>query len=253
MSLVELEGVTREYRMGGILGRRPPLQALRGLSLAIEEREVLALVGESGCGKSTCARLLLGLGEPNAGHITIGGRPISSYSRLERAALIQPIFQDPYSSLNPRMTIAAIIGAPLEVRRIGSPASRPGAVRRMMDAVGLAADLSGAYPMQLSGGQRQRVAIARALAVRPKLVIADEPTANLDSATGAAILALMRRMQVQYRISFLFSSHDRGLIEVADDLVVLRDGMIQSIRRRPIETPAPPSTAAAEPPDDEVE
>jgi len=230
VSLVELEGVTREYRMGGILGRRPPLQALRGLSLAIEEREVLALVGESGCGKSTCARLLLGLGEPNAGHITIGGRPISSYSRLERAALIQPIFQDPYSSLNPRMTIAAIIGAPLEVRRIGSPASRPGAVRRMMDAVGLAADLSGAYPMQLSGGQRQRVAIARALIGEPKILVCDEPTSALDVSVQSQILNLIAGLYREFNLTVILITHNLAVVShLADRVAVMYLGRIVEI------------------------
>ncbi|MCC6192981.1 MAG: ATP-binding cassette domain-containing protein [Burkholderiales bacterium] len=216
--------------MGSFLNRRPPLQALRGLTLAVEEREVLALVGESGCGKSTLARLLLGFGEPNAGRITISGRPIASYSRLERAALIQPIFQDPYSSLNPRMTVAATIGAPLEVRRIGDSMSRHAAVRRMMDAVGLAPDLSGAYPMQLSGGQRQRVAIARALIGEPKILVCDEPTSALDVSVQSQILNLIAGLHREFNLTIILITHNLAVVShLADRIAVMYLGRLVEI------------------------
>ncbi len=230
MSLVEIEGVTRSYRMGGWLDRQPALQALRGVTLTVQHREVLALVGESGCGKSTVARLLLGLGQPDAGRITIGGRPISSYSRLERAALIQPVFQDPYSSLNPRMTIAASIAAPLEVRGIGSVRSRRAAVDRLMEAVGLSADLAYAYPMQLSGGQRQRVAIARALIGEPKILVCDEPTSALDVSVQSQILNLLADLQRAFELTIVLITHNLAVVgHLADRVAVMYLGRIVEI------------------------
>ena len=227
MSLVEIAGVTREYRLRGGFRRSPVLQALRGIDLAVEEREILALVGESGCGKSTLARLLLGIEDPSAGSVTIDGRPISTYTRLERAHLIQPIFQDPYSSLNPRMTVAAIIAAPLEVRGTGTSGSRMAAVRRLMESVGLSRDLATAYPMHLSGGQRQRVAIARALICEPKILVCDEPTSALDVSVQSQILNLIAGLHRTVDLTIVLITHNLAVVShLADRVAVMYLGRI---------------------------
>jgi peptide/nickel transport system ATP-binding protein len=227
MSLVEITGVTREYPLGGGFRRRLVLQALRGIDLAVEEREVLALVGESGCGKSTLARLLLGIEPPTAGTITVEGRPISAYTRLERAHLIQPIFQDPYSSLNPRRTVAATIASPLEVRGTGTSRSRMAAVQRLMESVGLARYLAGAYPMQLSGGQRQRVAIARALICEPKILVCDEPTSALDVSVQAQILNLIAGLHRSFNLTIVLITHNLAVVShLADRVAVMYLGRI---------------------------
>jgi peptide/nickel transport system ATP-binding protein len=227
MSLVEVKDATQEYRLGSALQRGPTLRALRGIDLDVEKGEILALVGESGCGKSTLARLLLGIEEPTKGTITINGRPISSYHRLERAHLIQPVFQDPYSSLNPRMTIAATIAAPLEVRGIGSSKSRMAQVYRLMEAVGLPRYLAGAYPMQLSGGQRQRVAIARALIGEPKILICDEPTSALDVSVQSQILNLIADLHRSFNLTIVLITHNLAVVShLADRVAVMYLGRI---------------------------
>jgi peptide/nickel transport system ATP-binding protein len=227
MSLVEVKDATREYKLGSALRRGPTLRALRGIDLDVEKGEILALVGESGCGKSTLARLLLGIEEPTRGTITIDGRPISSYHRLERAHLIQPVFQDPYSSLNPRMTISATIAAPLEVRGIGTSKSRMAQVTRLMEAVGLPRYLAGAYPMQLSGGQRQRVAIARALIGEPKILICDEPTSALDVSVQSQILNLIADLHRTFNLTIVLITHNLAVVShLADRVAVMYLGRI---------------------------
>ncbi|GMV46037.1 MAG: ABC transporter ATP-binding protein [Pseudomonadota bacterium] len=243
-----LQRVSKSYRMDAV-----EVPVLREVDLLVRPGVFTVLLGPSGSGKTTLLNLIGGIDRADQGEVVVAGQP---YAQLSddlltdfRARNIGFVFQN--FNLIPVLTARENIEYPLVLEGMPEERRRRRVVK-LLRAVGLE-DRADNRPGQLSGGQRQRVAIARALAVRPKLVIADEPTANLDSATGAAILALMRRMQVQYRISFLFSSHDRGLIEVADDLVVLRDGMIQSIRRRPIEAPAPPSAAEAQASDDEGE
>ncbi|KGM30045.1 oligopeptide/dipeptide ABC transporter ATP-binding protein, partial [Inquilinus limosus] len=184
-------------------------------------------VGESGCGKSTLARLMLGIEAPTAGRIAIGGQPVTAYSRIERARLIQPVFQDPYSSLNPRMTVGAIIAAPLAVRGEGTAASRLAAAHRLMDAVGLARDLSVAYPMQLSGGQRQRVAIARALIGEPRILVCDEPTSALDVSVQAQILNLIAELHRTLKLTIVLITHNLAVVShLADRVAVMHLGQI---------------------------
>src|SRR5262249_51214292 len=171
-ALLELQGVTKAYALGQTLfNAGQTLQALRGIDLVVRKGETLGLVGESGCGKTTLARLILGIEAASSGDIRLDGAPVTALGRLDRGARVEPVFQDPYSSLNPHMRIARIIAAPLEVRGIGNTTSRRERVRAVMQAVGLAEHFAHAYPNQLSGGQRQRVAIARALIGEPEILL----------------------------------------------------------------------------------
>ncbi|QDC02211.1 oligopeptide/dipeptide ABC transporter ATP-binding protein [Mesorhizobium sp. 8] len=232
MSFVAVREVERSYVLHpGSPFRQPAvLKALRGIKLDIAEGEILGLVGESGCGKSTLARLLLGIEQPSAGEVSIGGRAISAFSPRERARLIQPIFQDPYSSLNPRATVSAAIAAPLEIRNWGDARSRAAAVARMMDAVGLPRYLVHAYPMQLSGGQRQRVAIARALIGEPRILICDEPTSALDVSVQSQILNLLIELHKTFKLTMVLISHNLAVVShLADRVAVMYLGRIVEI------------------------
>ncbi len=171
--------------------------------------------------------MLLGLLPPTAGDIRFAGRPIGEIDRAELARRVQPVFQDPYSSLNPRKTIAAIIGLPLEVHGIGTRAERRRRVEELMERVGLARRLVYAYPSQLSGGQRQRVAIARALAMNPDVVICDEPTSALDVSVQAQILNLLSDLRREFNLTFVLISHDLAVVEhMADRVAVMYLGRV---------------------------
>ena len=171
---------------GGFMKHKRRLQAVNRVSLRIEPGEVMALVGESGCGKTTLAKMMMGLIVPSEGTIEIGGRPIASLGRMEIARSVQPIFQDPYSSLNPRRSVGSIVTQPLRVQKDPDPHTWRGRAEEMMELVGLPRRLFNHYPGQLSGGQRQRVAIARALVNRPRMVICDEPTSALGRVRAVA-------------------------------------------------------------------
>ena len=232
MSFVAVKDVGRSYvlRPESPFRQAAVLKALRGVELEVAEGEILGLVGESGCGKSTLARLLLGIEQPNQGEVIIDGRPISSFSPRERAKLIQPVFQDPYSSLNPRMTVSAAIAAPLEIQKWGDARMRAAAVHRMMDAVGLPRYLAHAYPVQLSGGQRQRVAIARALIGEPKILVCDEPTSALDVSVQAQILNLLIELHRDFRLTIVLISHNLAVVShLADRVAVMYLGRIVEI------------------------
>ncbi|BBK44817.1 ABC transporter ATP-binding protein [Allostella vacuolata] len=212
--ILETANVFRTFQVStGFLKPKRPLHAVNGVSLRLAKGEVLGLVGESGCGKSTLAKMLLGLLPPTSGDILVSGQAITGLDRRATARRIQPIFQDPYSSLNPRKTIGDIIGLPLRVHRVGSAAERPAKVREMMDMVGLPHRYVGNYPSQLSGGQRQRVAIARALIMRPELVICDEPTSALDVSVQSQILNLLLDLQRELGLTYLLISHNLAVVE----------------------------------------
>ena len=222
-----LARVERTYTLGVV-----NVPVIKGVDLLIRPGHFTVLLGASGSGKTTLLNMIGCIDRPDRGEVTVAGCPINSLSDDAlsdfRAKNVGFIFQN--FNLLPVLSAYENVEYPLLLA--GASAKKRGErVSKLLDAVGLA-DKAKNFPNQLSGGQRQRVAIARALARRPKLVIADEPTANLDSETGASILSLMRHMQERYQISFVFASHDRDVIRAADDTVLLKDGEIYSVRRK---------------------
>ncbi|WP_159587232.1 ABC transporter ATP-binding protein [Chelativorans xinjiangense] len=203
------------------------ITALKGVSLELHRGETLALIGESGSGKSTLARILLGLAQPTSGKVTMLGRPIVELSPIERASFVQPVFQDPYSSLNPRRRLSEIIARPLWLRGDRNAATRDAAVAEAMDLVRLPKRLLHAFPSQLSGGQRQRVAIARALVTRPRALVCDEPTSALDVSVQAQILNLIDDLRAGMGLTCLIITHDMAVVhQVADRVAVMLEGRI---------------------------
>ncbi|MEQ3625911.1 MAG: ABC transporter ATP-binding protein [Celeribacter sp.] len=220
--------VTQIYQSRkGLFGPTRDIRALDDVSLSLRRGETLALIGESGSGKSTLARIMLGLAEPTEGAVTMLGRPVAEISGTERASFVQPVFQDPYSSLNPRRRLSEIIARPLALRGDTDRAARTRAVEEAMDLVRLPKRLLHAYPSQLSGGQRQRVAIARALVTRPKALVCDEPTSALDVSVQAQILNLLDDLRAEMGLTCLLITHDMAVVhQVADRVAVMLQGRI---------------------------
>jgi oligopeptide/dipeptide ABC transporter ATP-binding protein len=218
-------------RRGGFLtAKRATLKAVDGVSFQVAPREVLGLVGESGCGKSTLARTLVRLVEPVSGTVRLNGDDITALSSRQMRPYrtrMQMIFQDPYASLNPRMTVFDAIAEPLRVHGLATSAELPERVGALMEQVGLARRAMRKYPHEFSGGQRQRVAIARALATKPELIIADEPVSALDVSVQAQILNLLMRLCRENDLTMIFISHDLGVVRhVADRIAVMYLGRI---------------------------
>jgi len=217
MTLLEATGLSKHFQERRTLlgGERGTVRAVDGISFAIEPGQTLGVVGESGCGKTTTAKLVLGLEEPTAGTIRFDGRDLSrldSAGRRNYRKSVQAVFQDPYASLNPRMRISAIIAEPLVTHQKLSAAAVRERVLELLDLVGLPSRAADLFPHEFSGGQRQRIAIARALALSPKLVVLDEPVSALDVSIRAQILNLLRDLQAQLGLSYLFIAHDLAAV-----------------------------------------
>ncbi len=214
--LLEVRNLVKQFsvRSGGLFGfGRKVVRAVDGVSFTIEQGETLGLVGESGCGKSTLARTILFLETPNEGEILFRGQPLAAERVLDLRRRAQIVFQDPYSSLPPRMKVRDIIGDPLKIHGIQGASSLSETVTQKLLDVGLKPDDAGRFPHELSGGQRQRVGIARALAEQPALVIADESVSSLDVSVQAQILNLFKDLQERHQLAYLFVSHDLGVVK----------------------------------------
>jgi oligopeptide transport system ATP-binding protein len=231
--LLEVTGIARHYpvKKGLVLAKQVGVvRAVDGVSFALARGETLALVGESGCGKSTTARLVLRLIEPSAGEIRFDGQDVTRVQGAELRRLrrrMQIVFQDPYASLNPRLTVADAIAEPMAVHDIGNAASRRARVRELLGLVGLAPFHAERYPHEFSGGQRQRIGIARALAVEPELVVCDEPVSALDVSIQAQVINLLKELQGRLGLSYLFIAHDLAVVKhMADRVAVMYLGQI---------------------------
>lgn len=224
--LVTIENLVKHFPItGGLLGRvKAKIHAVNGVTLAMEKGKTLGLVGESGCGKSTLGLLLLRLIDPDVGRIVFDGRDITAMGQRSLRPIrreMQVVFQDPYASLNPRMTVEEIVGEPLLVHRMGSRSERRERVFELLHLVGLSDESASKYPHEFSGGQRQRVGIARALALTPRLIIADEPVSALDVSIRGEIINLMSELQKKFSLTYLFISHDLKVVEHASHSVAV--------------------------------
>jgi oligopeptide/dipeptide ABC transporter ATP-binding protein len=234
--LLEVRDLVKHFpvkRSVGDVLRRAPVRAVRavdGVSFRVAKGQTLALVGESGCGKTTTGRCVLFLQQPTSGQVLIDGTPIDPRDEEDlrrRRKQLQIVFQDPNSSLNPRMTVGQTLGEALTFHKMVEPSERDRAVAALLETVGLHGKQSGRYPNELSGGQRQRVGIARALAVNPQLVVADEPVSALDVSVQAQILQLLERLRQERGLAYLFISHDLGVVRhISDHVAVMYLGVI---------------------------
>jgi oligopeptide/dipeptide ABC transporter ATP-binding protein len=214
-------------------GERASLRAVDDVSAEIGEGETLALVGESGSGKTTLGHVVAGLRKPSAGRVRLRGAELGAGNRALAGRAIQIVFQDPFSALDPRMPVSDIIAEPLRIQGIGTKNERRARAASLVEEVGLPADALNRYPHEFSGGQRQRIAIARALAPAPELIVADEPLSALDVSIQSQILNLFRDIQKREKLSYLFISHDLGVVEhLADRVAVLYLGRIIELGRR---------------------
>jgi oligopeptide/dipeptide ABC transporter ATP-binding protein len=236
--LLEVNGLKKHFPIRrGLLGRvSGHVYAVDGISFTIGEGETLGLVGESGCGKSTAAKSIMKLIEPTAGEIKLRGARID---QLRPSAMrpcrreLQFVFQDPYSSLNPRLSVGAIVGEPLANYRIAAGSELKDRVIAILAKVGLRADAMERYPHEFSGGQRQRIGIARALAINPRLIICDEPVSALDVSVQAQVINLLKDLQKEFRLSYLFVAHDLAVVEnISHRIAVMYLGKIVELTDR---------------------
>ncbi len=230
MSLLAIENVTKTFRTKGFFGKTKEVHALDGVSLAVEKGESIGIVGESGCGKSTLANLIVRLEEPTSGRILLDGTDISHMKETELRPLrrrIQIVFQDPYSSLSPRMTIGQIVAEPMRVLGGHSGKETEERAKELLHLVGLPQSALGRYPHEFSGGQRQRISIARALMTEPEILILDEPTSALDVSVQAQVLNLLTDLRQELHLTYLFISHNLAVVKyISDKTVVMRKGRI---------------------------
>jgi oligopeptide transport system ATP-binding protein len=231
--LLEVTDLVKHFpiKSGILFGREVArVRAVDGVSLTLREGETLGLVGESGCGKSTLCRAILQLTQPTSGSVRFAGEELVGRSRRDLRSLrrqMQMIFQDPFASLNPRKRVGQIVGDPMELHGVASGAELKRRVQDLLDRVGLRAEHYNRYPHEFSGGQRQRIGIARALALRPKLIVADEPVSALDVSVQAQIINLLEDLQDEFGLSYLFVAHDLGVVRhVSDRVAVMYLGKI---------------------------
>jgi peptide/nickel transport system ATP-binding protein len=235
--VLEVENLVKHYSGGGLLSRsKAVVHAVDGVSFSLGQGEILGLVGESGSGKSTVAHCVLRLVAPTSGTIRLDGVDITHLSRRQLRPLrrqLHMVFQDPYSSLNPRMTVGAIVGEPMRLHKLEKGRALQAHVAEMFEAVGLRSELQHRFPHELSGGQRQRVGLARSLILRPKVLVADEPVSALDVSVQASILNLMRDLQSELGFSCLFITHDLATVEyLCDRVAVMYLGEIVELAAR---------------------
>lgn len=233
--LVETKSLVKHFliQQNFFNNKKLVVHAVSGVSLSIEKGKTFGLVGESGCGKSTLGRLISGLLKPTSGSIEFDGKNLADYSAKEFKNIrrnMQVIFQDPYASLNPRMTAGQMIGEPLIIHNIVSGAEINKKVKELLDIVGLPKNSISRYPHEFSGGQRQRIGIARSLALNPKLIIADEPISSLDVSIQAQIINLLIDLQKNFELTYLFIAHDLRVVEyISDKVAVMYLGKIMEI------------------------
>lgn len=239
-TLLDLQSVSCSYRKPGRWFNRTPPLVVRDVSLKVKAGEVLGVVGESGSGKTTLMKVILGLLPPSTGRVLLNGQPLDAYDRLERARLVQPVFQDPYSSLNPDRSVLDIVAQPLHIHKAGNVKERMEKAAEMCGQVGLTVQHQKGQVRHLSGGQRQRVAIARALILEPHLLVCDEPTSALDVSVQAQILNLLLALQEKLALGIVFVTHNLAVVEhiathvsVVSRGAVVEDGPVVQVVKQP--------------------
>jgi oligopeptide transport system ATP-binding protein len=250
-TLLQVRGLKKHFPVTrGWREEKGLVRAVDGVDFSIRRGETLGLVGESGCGKTTVGRLILRLIDPTEGEVLFEGKNLASLEKKEIHPLrrfFQIIFQDPFASLNPRMTVSEIVGRPMEIHGLAERADREEKVTSLLNSVGLMREHLGRYPHEFSGGQRQRIGIARALATQPSLIVADEPTSALDVSVQAQILNLLKKLQQDLGLTYLFISHNIGVVRhISDRVAVMYLGKIVEMAEKKIlfQSPAHPYTKA---------
>ena len=250
--LLRVEGLVKHFPIkAGVFKHTVGfVRAVDGVDLTIRERETLGVVGESGCGKSTLGRTILKLLEPNAGEIIFGGRDLASLSRRQMRPVrrdLQMVFQDPYASLNPRMTVREIVSEPLRIHRLYRSGGGRRRVEELLQLVGLSPEHANRFPHEFSGGQRQRIGVARALALEPRLIVLDEPVSALDVSIQAQVVNLLGQLQSELGLTYLFIAHDLSVVRhVSDRVAVMYLGKMVEVgtREQIYEVPMHPYTQA---------
>ena len=252
-NILELRNLTKFFpaKEGGIFSKaKGEVRAVDGVNITVARGETVGLVGESGCGKTTVGRTVMKLYEPTSGEIFFDGEDITHFSRKEMKHVrskMQMIFQDPFSSLNPRHTVGSIISSSYTIHGIDPEGGVEHAVRELLDLVGLNPEHINRFPHEFSGGQRQRIGIARALALKPKLIVADEPVSALDVSIQAQVVNLLDDLQKEFGLSFLFVAHDLSIVQhISDRVVVMYLGKVMEMAptRELFENPRHPYTKA---------